>query len=75
MPRDPLLGWTLLPRRTVGDRLLHRRVYLLGRDQHDGLQLHSPRGVDRQGERRGRDAIRHVGNDEKIIAPIGIIST
>jgi hypothetical protein len=72
VPRDPLLGWTLLPRRTVGDRLLHRRVYLLGRDQYDGLKLHSPRGVDRQRDRRGGDTIWHVGNNEKIVATIGM---
>jgi hypothetical protein len=73
MPRDPLFVWTLLARGTVGDRLLHCRVHLLGRDQHDGLKLHGPRGGDRQGERRGGDTIRHVGNDEKIVAAIGII--
>ena len=52
---------------------MHRRVHLLGCDQYDGLKLHGPCGVDRQGERRGRDTIRHVSNDEKIIAAIGII--
>ena len=66
--RETLPAW-----RPVRDALLHRRVHLLRRDQHNGLKLDGPGGVDHQGGRRSRDAIRHVRNDEKIVAPIGII--
>ena len=76
-PGLPLLPSTcvspLLSRGTVGDGLLDRRIHLLGRDQHDGLKLHSSRGIHRQGGRGGGHTIRHVGNDEKIVAAIGII--
>src|SRR4029450_1400315 len=71
--RTPAHAWPLLPRRTVGDGLPYRRIHFLRRNQHDGLKLHRTRGVHRQGERGGGHTIRHVGNDEKIVAAIGII--
>src|SRR4029450_10531942 len=71
--RTPARAWPLLPRRTVGNGLPYRRIHFLRSNQYDGLKLHRPCSVKRQGERGGGHPIRHVGNDEKIVAAIGII--
>jgi hypothetical protein len=66
--RETLPAW-----RPVRDALLHRRVHLLRRDQHNGLKLDGPGGVDHQGGRRSRDAIRHVRNDETLLLDSGVL--
>jgi hypothetical protein len=63
----------LLPRRAVADTLLDCRIHLLGRDQHDGLQADSPRGIDRQRNRARGHTIWHVGDNEKIVTTVRII--
>jgi hypothetical protein len=68
-----VLTLTLLPRGAVADTLLHRRIHLFGRDQHDGLNADGSRRIDRQRNRTRGDTIGHVGDNEKIVTTVRII--